>query len=196
MIHNATNAVKQLFYINVIMFILTLFYLGIINYIAMYDMNSDPFAPYQLITHQFLHGGFLHIIFNMIVLLSFAPSVESTYGYKKFLIYYLLCGIGGGLLHSLMNPMPIVGASGAIWGIMVIFTFMYPNEKMYIFFIPYGIRAKYIISVLFVYEVISGLFLSPDGTAHFGHVGGALMGALIYLYNKFTTPRLKYKRYH
>jgi membrane associated rhomboid family serine protease len=192
---NSTKAVKQIFYINIIMFILTSFFPILFAYLAMYDMDSKLFMPHQLITHQFLHGGFLHILFNMLVLISFGPSVEDVYGYRKFIFFYLLCGIAGAMLHSFMlnsNDIPLVGASGSIWGIMMLFTILYPNQKMYLFFIPYGIKGKYLITALFVYELLTALISGPDGVAHYGHVGGALMGCVLYLCNRVKKiPNLK-----
>jgi len=131
----------------------------------------------------------------MLVFLSFGPQVEDTYGSKNMWIYYLSCGIGGAILHCLMtnNDVPVVGASGAIWGIIVIFTLLNPNEKMYLFFIPIGIKARYLISIMFLYEVYSGIFGREDNVAHFGHIGGAIVGLLIFLLHKFKIINEKYR---
>lgn len=188
----STPAVKQLFYINAIMFILTLFSTELFTSLAMYNIASDKFLPYQLITYQFLHSGFLHIIFNMIVLVSFGPDVEKRYGYLNFILFYLICGVMGGLLHTFMSPNPVVGASASIWGIMVMFTLLYPNQKMYLFFIPYGIRGKYIISALFTYELLVAIFAKNDGVSHYGHIGGALMGLVLYLSNRMFIKKSTY----
>jgi|APCry1669189883_1035261.scaffolds.fasta_scaffold00184_7 membrane associated rhomboid family serine protease len=178
----STPTVKSIFYINVVAFLLTLLLPNLMY--GLFSLNN-PDLGFQFITYQFIHGGFLHIIFNMLVLLSFGPSVEEIYGGRKMWIYYLLCGIAGAALHLYMvgSSNPLVGASGSIWGIMVIFTLMYPNQSMYFMFLPAPIKAKYIIGGLFLIEVISG-FNSHDNVSHFGHVGGALMGGLIYLSNK------------
>lgn len=91
------------------------------------------------------------------------------------------------------NDVPVVGASGAIWGIIVIFTLLNPNEKMYLFFIPIGIKARYLISIMFLYEVYSGIFGREDNVAHFGHIGGAIVGLLIFLLHKFKIINEKYR---
>ena len=123
----------------------------------------------------------------MLALLSFGPFVEKFLGEKKFVTFYLLCGIGSALLHmSLTNNVniPMVGASGAIFGLATVFSIIHPNEKLYVFFIPIGIKAKYIISVLIIIEVLLGLFSTSDGIGHWAHVGGALTGILLYFINK------------
>lgn len=192
----STKTIKTIFYLNVVMFIATLILPSINVYLAMYDLNdSKLFMPWQLITHQFLHAGIIHILFNMLVLLSFGPSVEDIYGSKNTWIYYLSCGIGGSLLHSFMvnsGDIPLVGASGAVWGIIVLFTLLNPNQKMYLFLIPIGIKAKYLITVLFAYEVFSGFTGSGGNVANFGHVGGAIVGAIIFLLHKFKIIGKKY----
>lgn len=185
----STNAVKKIFYLNLIMFLLTMFKPHFMfQTFSMFDFNSQYFVPYQFITYQFMHQGFMHILFNMLVLLSFAPFVEEFYGEKKTWIYYLLCGISGSLLHVLMTnsgDIPLVGASASLWGMLVMFTLLRPNEKVYLFFLL-GIKAKYIVSILFLIEVLSALIVH-DRVSHYGHIGGALMGLFLYLNNKYAT---------
>lgn len=182
----ATKSVKSIFYINLVLFLLTLVMPNLLYaYLPMYEMNSPEFHYYQLITYQFMHGGFVHILFNMLVFLSFAPYVEEYYGTNKFTLFYLLCGIGSALLHNMLSTgFPLVGASGAIWGIMLIFTILNPNQKVYLFFIPYGIKCKWVIGAMLFIELFSGL-VSTDNVSHFGHIGGALTGFLLYLQNKY-----------
>ncbi len=191
----SAKATKTIFYLNVIVFLFTLtlpiLFVGTQSspsLLPMYDINdSNQFYPWQLITYQFLHAGFIHVAFNMLVLLSFGPLVENVYGSKRFWIYYLLCGVASGVLHSFMmnsGNIPLVGASGSIWGVLMMFTLLNPNEKLYFFFIPVGIRAKYLVAIMFLFEVFSGFMMQNDGTAHFGHVGGGLMGLIIFLLYK------------
>lgn len=184
----SSKSVKSIFYINLLVFIVTLIFPGFIyQNFAMYNIHSDNFHLYQLITYQFLHGGFLHILFNMLVFLSFGPFVEDFYGSRNLWTYYLICGVSSCLLQEYMVPSDIalVGASGSIWGIMVLFVFLYPNEKVMLFFIPYGIKAKYIISILFLIELLTAFTSSGGNVANFGHIGGAIMGGIIYFYKKF-----------
>lgn len=184
----SSKSTKAIFYLNIIVFLFTIaFPTFIYQNFAMYSFDSKMFYPWQIITYQFLHGGFLHIIFNMLVLLSFGSSVEKEYGSNKFLIYYLICGISSCVLHNVMinsGNDPLVGASGSIWGVIAMYTLLNPNEKLYLFFIPIGIKSKYLISLMFLFELISGFIMYGDGTSHFGHVGGALMGALIFILHK------------
>jgi len=191
----SAKATKTIFYLNIIVFLFTLmlpaFFVGTPSspsLLPMYDLNdSNLFYPWQLITYQFLHAGFIHIAFNMLVLLSFGPLVEDVYGVKRFWIYYLMCGVASGVLHSMMvdsGNIPLVGTSGSIWGVLMMFTLLNPNQKLYFFLIPIGIKAKYLIAIMFLFEVFSGFMLHGDGTAHFGHVGGGLMGLIIFLLYK------------
>jgi membrane associated rhomboid family serine protease len=179
----STPTVKTIFYINLVAFLLTLILPN-----TMYGIFSLTNANtiYQLISHQFIHANLLHIFFNMLVLLSFGPTVEEYYGSKKMWIYYLACGVAGALLHVAMihSNSPLVGASGSIWGIMVMFTLLYPEQEMYMFFVPIPIKAKYIVGALFLFEVFGGLKFSNDNVAHFGHIGGSLMGGLLYYLHK------------
>ena len=186
-----TPLIKKIFWINVLAFSLTLILasmnFSVFEHFALWSYKGDNFYPWQLITHQFLHAGFFHIIFNMLALLSIGPFVERFLGEKKFLPFYLLCGVGSALLHmSLSNnvTVPMVGASGALFGLLVLFSIIHPNEKLYLFFIPIGIKAKYMVSTLIAIEVLLGLFSTSDGIGHWAHVGGSLTGITLYLINK------------
>lgn len=192
---NSTKTVKSIFYINIIVYILTiLFPVEVYTNFAMYNFDNPNFSLYQLVSYQFLHGGFMHILFNMLVLLSFGSYIENKYGARKFLIYYLLCGIFAALFHIYLSThnSVLVGASGSIWGIMALFTILHPNEKIVFFFIPYGIKAKYLIPVLFLIEIVSS-FLSNDNVSHYGHIGGGIAGVFIYFIDKYS-KRLKLNR--
>jgi len=186
-----TPLIKNIFWINVLAFSLTLILasmnFSVFEHFALWSYKSDNFYPWQLITHQFLHAGFFHIIFNMLALISIGPFVDRFLGEKKFLPFYLLCGLGSALLHmSLTNSVniPMVGASGALFGLLVLFSIIQPNEKLYLFFIPIGIKAKYMVGALIVIEVLLGLFSTSDGVGHWAHIGGALTGFLLYFINK------------
>ena len=186
-----TPLIKKIFWINVLAFSLTLILacmnFSVFEYFAQWSYKGDNFYTWQLITHQFLHGGFLHIIFNMLALLSIGPFVERFLGEKKFVPFYLLCGVGSALLHmSISNNVniPMVGASGALFGLLALFSIIHPNEKLYVFLIPIGIKAKYMVGALIIIEVLLGLFSTSDGIGHWAHIGGALTGFLLYFINK------------
>lgn len=198
--------IKYLIFINVGIFALQNLFLAnlsfggvnlnafIFNYLALQPIDSSAlsfsmgsgFYPWQLITYQFLHGGFTHILFNLFALWMFGVEMENRWGSSKFLTYYLLSGIGAGIIHMIISPMfgemgPTIGASGAIYGILLAFGLTYPNRPIIMFplFIP--IPAKYFVLIFGVIEFISGL-TGGDGVAHFAHLGGALTGFILLKY--------------
>jgi len=177
-----TPVIKKIFWVNIILFITTLLIPNFIyTYFALW--SNDNYHIWQLITHQFIHSGFLHTLFNMIALVSIGPFCEEYLGSKKILSFYILCGIGGALLHMLIGgieDIPMVGASGAVYGLLLLFAFINPNDKLFFMFIPYGIKSKYLISFVLILEVILGLFSTSDRVGHWAHVGGALTGILLY----------------
>lgn len=147
------------------------------------------FYPWQLITYQFLHSStdFFHILMNMFILWMFGMEIEHILGSKKFLVYYLLCGIGGGLAQLLIPAIlgeasaPTIGASGAVYGIMVAFALLFPNRYIFIsFLIP--VKAKYVIAVYVLIEFMS--VGRSDFVAHMAHAGGAVTGLLFMLFDR------------
>lgn len=245
---NVTETVKQLIIINILFFIGTQI-VGDAAYqmLAMYFPENSYFQFWQPITHMFMHGGFMHIFFNMFALYSFGSALEHYWGGKKFLFFYISCGLGAALLHTGINyyyfqegmntlieqgfsktevlavlngkgsneivPIlnspgfqnfisaymgTVVGASGAIYGIIVAFAFMFPNAELALLFIPVPIKAKYFVPGLVLVDLYLGvsgqsIFGSGGpGIAHFAHVGGALFGFLISWYwkqNQFNGNR-------
>jgi len=152
-------------------------YFGLIPF----GLRDASFYPWQLITYQFLHGGFTHIFFNMLMLWMFGMEIENSMGSRKFLVFYLLAGIGGGLLQLILGTGsgPIIGASGAVFGVMVAFAMFFPDRMIYIYFLL-PVKAKYLIVFLMVIEFLS--VGNGDFTAHWAHLGGAIVGFLfIYL---------------
>ena len=164
--------------------------------------DSDQFRIWQLVTHMFCHGGFSHILFNGIALFSFGIVVEHRLGTNRFLRLFFISGLGAVLIHFLWTAYfvkastglffpnissdlyqipypPMLGASGALYGIMTAFALLYPNESMIFLFIPYPIKAKYLVPVIVAIDVIFGFAdLESDNIAHFAHIGGALFGFL------------------
>jgi membrane associated rhomboid family serine protease len=122
----------------------------------------------------------------MFALATIAPAVEEKVGSKKFLLFYLLCGVGSAILHLslITSNNPMVGASGAVYGILLYFMFLRPDEKLYLFFIPIGIRAKYLIPVLLTVELYLATNSLNDGIGHWAHIGGAITGTILYLLNR------------
>lgn len=151
-----------------------------------FGVSEPVFYPWQLLTYQFLHGDFWHVFFNLLALWMFGSELENQWGSGKFLAYYLLSGIGAGIVHLIVSPIigavaPTVGASGSIFGILLAFAITYPNRPIYMFpfFIP--IPAKFFVIIFGVIELISGV-TGGDGIAHFAHLGGALAGFLLLKY--------------
>ncbi len=171
------------------------------------------FLPWQLITYQFLHGDIWHIVMNMFVLWMFGIEIENLWGPKKFLLFYLGCGIIAGLFQLLLAPLftsalgPTIGASGSVFGVMVAFAMFFPDRYIYLYFlIP--VKAKYLIAFIMVIQLLSikdmTLGAGSDNTAYLAHLGGAVAGLLFVLYDrkrgvnvermfnsfkdKFTTP--------
>ena len=241
-----TDTVKVLIIINVLFFAGTMF-IGDYTYklFSLYFFQNENFGVWQIVTHMFMHGGFMHILFNMYALWAFGSPIEQMLGKGKFLFFYFSCGIGAAILHSLvnyyhvesgynalvqagMNPdaiqqlletgqysteilnsvsketlesmfisfnTPAVGASGAIYGILVAFGMLFPNVELFLIFVPIPIKAKVFIPVLIGIDLFSGITgysIFGGGVAHFAHVGGALFGFIMMWYwkkNQFNQNR-------
>jgi membrane associated rhomboid family serine protease len=147
----------------------------------------NNFQIWQLITYQFMHANFTHILFNMFALWMFGMEIENMMGPKKFLTYYLSCGLGAGLLQILLSPFfstamgPTIGASGAVFGIMIAFGMLFPDRYIFLYFlIP--IKAKYLIAILVIFEFMS--VGGQDIIAHFAHIGGAITGFIFILIDR------------
>lgn len=193
----SSKTIKQLFYTNIAIFAIGMLlqFVGFPFYQLFALFPQDGFMPHQLITHQFLHGGILHLAFNMLALISVGALVEGYFGRARFILFYLLSGLGAAFLHMFMinSSVPMVGASGALYGVMVVFAILNPNELLYFFGII-GIKAKYLIGGLFLMEVILGFASQGDGIGHFAHCGGAITGLLLYFGSKYL-PKKKKKRW-
>ena len=195
-----TPIVKHFIIINVIMFALTLLAENfMLEKFALFYFNSPFFKPYQLISYIFMHGGFMHILFNMYSLYIFGSVLESVWGGKKFFIYYMVTGIGAALFHlfitylriesGVLDPylasiIPMVGASGAIYGLLLAYGVLFPNNVLTLFFPPVSLKAKYMVFVFGGLEFLLGLGGSGDGVAHFAHLGGMLFGFVILMIGK------------
>ena len=142
---------------------------------------ASDFHFYQFFTYMFLHGSFMHIFFNMFALWMFGYVLENFWGSRRFLFYYLVCGVGAGLCNLLVPGWGItVGASGAVYGILLAFGMTFPNERIYLYFLM-PIKAKWFVIGYAALELMEGLFRA-DGVAHFAHLGGMLFGLLLILY--------------
>ena len=160
----------------------------IVEYLGLFDLDSQYFNLYQLITYQFTHVAFIHLFFNMFALFMFGRILESYWGPSRFLTYYMVTGIGAGLIqlaicyfqdiHSVT-----IGASGAVFGILLAFGMLFPNTPLMIIPFPFPIKAKYLVIGYGVIELWLGFAnRSGDDVAHFAHLGGMLFGIILILY--------------
>lgn len=207
---------KNLLIINVLFFLGTLAAesngVDLSDWLGLHFALASHFHAYQLFTYMFMHGGWQHLFFNMFALWMFGRIIEQSLGARRFLFYYLTCGLGAGLMQELVqgieffyygyagfenvslgagSVMPMaeylnrwctVGASGCVYGILLAFGMMYPNERMFIFPLPVPIRAKFFVMGYAVIELLSALGNRGDGVAHMAHLGGMLFGLLLLLY--------------
>jgi membrane associated rhomboid family serine protease len=247
--------VKNLLIINVLLFLATYLLgsqLNLTRYLALYYPGAEYFSPYQFVTHMFMHGNFAHIFFNMYAVWMFGTAIESVWGGKRFLFYYLFTGLGAAALHTLVNyfiisgmaanitaftntpspelfqqfvnahkdffnqnvydfihqwsmspensgyaatalenmqrvyqttiNIPTVGASGAVFGILLAFGMMYPNAQLMLFFLPIPIKAKWFVLGYGAIELYLGISQPGSSIAHFAHIGGMLFGYILIRY--------------
>ena len=212
--NNLPAVTKNLLIINV------LCYFGIIvanrygidlkDVLGLHFFLASDFKLFQLISYMFMHADIQHIFFNMFAVWMFGRTLEQVMGPKRFLIYYMVCGIGAGLVQELvqyiqytmewshydavntglsvipmdeyLNLMTTVGASGAVYGILLAFGMLFPNSQMFVFPLPFPIKAKFFVIGYAVIELFSGLGRSGDGVAHFAHLGGTIFGFFLIMY--------------
>jgi len=178
---NLTPVVRNIIFVTVAVFIIQTLIGPASGYLSLHAINSGDFRPYQFLTYMFAHGGFMHILFNMLTLASIAPILEAYWGDKKFLIFYLATGIGAGVIYALVNlflggnPLgTMLGASGAIYGVLMAFGLTFPNMQVSMLFIP--MPAKYLV---FVVGIMTYLLDRSGQVAHLAHFGGALIGFIL-----------------
>ena len=214
---NIPIVTKNLLIINILVFIATYVLRGLNidlnDILGLHFFLASDFRIWQFFTYMFMHGGFTHILMNMFMLWMFGMVVENVWGPKKFLFYYIVCGVGAGLCQELaqygtylveglaqyesvkigttvlpmnvyLNMMNTVGASGAIYGVLLAFGMLFPEERMFIIPIPIPIKAKWIVMGSIVVELFSAIGTSNDGVAHLAHLGGMLFGFILIRYWK------------
>lgn len=220
--------VKNLLIINGLLFLATISLnnigIDLVKIFGLHQFQSNDFRPHQIITHLFMHGSFTHLFFNMFALWMFGKILENIWGQKKFLIYYMITGIGAAAIHLIFcqyqiinisnqipdlidiaiegkyNPSiplskkltqliitPTVGASGAVFGLLLAFGMLFPNALLYLYFaIP--IKAKYFVIGYGLIELYAGISNNPaDNVAHFAHLGGMIFGYFLIKYWKQDT---------
>lgn len=220
---NLPTVTKNLLIINIVCFIGSMIFDQATRFFGVFYPDSPFFKIWQIITYMFMHGGFGHIFFNMFALVMFGAVIERILGPKRFLNYYLICGLGAlvlqygvqafevyniagtvkasqflnfnyttgmvstnlsitqdqlGTLLSIYGT-PLVGASGAIYGLLLAYGYLFPNAELMLIFLPVPIKAKYFIPILIVIEIVLGFSSSGSSIAHLAHVGGALFGFIL-----------------
>jgi membrane associated rhomboid family serine protease len=172
--------VKTLIIINGIVFLLE--FIPVFDIVRTFGLVpalvTHNFFIWQLFTYMFLHGGFFHLLFNMFILWMFGSEIEKMWGSREFLRYYFITGIGAGVLTVLTSwnsMIPTIGASGAIYGILVAFAVLFPNRLIYLYFL-FPIKAKHLVIIFVVVELYASLHSSNTGIANIAHLGGMLVG--------------------
>jgi len=232
--------VKNLIMINIIMLLAywaagSVFNVDLNSILGLYFPKSEKFMPVQIVTHMFMHGGFLHLLFNMYALYMFGQVLEQVWGPKRFFIYYIICGLGAALTHEvviafqynnllkeltpdqiqvvldegaaylsqgqvftdqsmknlqiLLNT-PTVGASGAIFGVLLAFGVLFPNTELMLIFPPIPFKAKYFVMVYGAIELYLAIEQPGSNIAHAAHLGGMLFGYILIRYWRKTTNTL------
>ncbi|MCB2379769.1 rhomboid family intramembrane serine protease [Hymenobacter sp. BT635] len=247
---NLTPTVRILLFINLGVYLLQTQLPHQMNMLALYPITSQYFQPWQFVTYMFMHGSIMHLLSNMFGLVSFGPLLEQRWGGNRFLTFWMICGIGAGILYSgvryyeldkmqhdievfKQNPTdvnlldfvetnmpgyeasyqpivrqlhatpddqslvqgvltslestymrslnsPMVGASGALFGLLFAFAFLFPNTELMLLFFPFPIKAKYFVGLYALYELYAGIHRVPgDNVAHFAHLGGLLIGFIV-----------------
>ena len=193
---NVPQAVKSIIIINLLVWVMTTLDRNglILSYCSLYPGYGNVlpvwFRPWTFVTYMFIHGGFAHLFFNMYALFIFGSVLERVWGTKKFLFYYFATGIGAGLIHIgvqvLTNDcVPTVGASGAIFGLLLGYAMLYPDSIMGLVFPPITMKAKWFVLIYAAIELALGVSGAQSGVAHFAHLGGLVVGLAIMLYWKF-----------
>lgn len=244
--NNIPTVTKNLLIINVLMFLGTFvaqtYGINLSDYLGLHFFLADKFNAAQLITYMFMHSGFAHLFFNMFALWMFGRTLEMVWGPSRFLTYYLVCGIGAGLIQEVVasvsyfsiaseltpelvdmvtkegtqiwsnhmnytNPQlaalnaalnsTTVGASGSIYGILLGFGMLFPNERMFIFPLPFPIKAKYFVIGYALIELFAGISNNPgDNIAHFAHLGGMIFGFILIIYWRKKNKGNGYYQYY
>ncbi|MFW5804063.1 MAG: rhomboid family intramembrane serine protease [bacterium] len=193
--------VKNIIIINVLMYLgteaLTRIGSPIPQYLVLWFFGSDRFMIHQLVTHMFMHANFIHLFFNMFMFYMFGRALENVWGSKRFLIYYFVTGLGAALLHqgviyfqyhdyiiqlSGQLNLSVLGASGAVYGVLLAFGMLFPNTVLMLLFPPIPIKAKWMVVILGAVALFLGLTQPGSNIAHFAHLGGMIFGYLLIKY--------------
>lgn len=205
---NIPTLTKNLLIINVLAYAAGLAvqrYVDLNDIMGLHFMLAPDFHVWQLVTYMFMHGGFQHLFFNMFALWMFGCIVENTMGTRRYALYYLACGIGAGLFQEAAQLVQFytiaessigttVGASGAVYGILLAFGMSYPDERIFIFPMPLPIKAKWLVIGYAAIEVYMAMTASGDDVAHLAHLGGMAVGYMLMRYWRSSATRMRRQR--
>ena len=219
-LRNVPTAVRNIILINALAMVMIFLNEDfMIRTFALFYPTSWFFKPWQCVTHMFMHGGFWHLFFNMYTLFIFGSVLERVWGAKKFLLFYFLTGLGAALVHTgvewlemqhwmtdaaagsqaaaqaihNLKMTPTVGASGAIYGVLMGYAMLYPDSVLTLIFPPISMKAKWFVLIFGAIELLTGITGTGGGIAHFAHLGGLIFGFLLILFWK--KRRTLYSRY-
>ena len=193
-----SQAIKTLIGINVGAFVLSLIVPALtVRLGLMPAMVLREYALWQPLTYMFLHGGIGHLLFNMLALYMFGPECERLLGSRRFLSYYVVCVVGAALAQTFVtaviypSPYPTVGASGGIFGLLLLFGMAYPRRQLMLLFPPIPMPAWLFVTLYGLLELYMGVFGSDQGVAHFAHLGGMAAGYLLVRYWRARAQRFR-----
>ncbi|BBD79708.1 rhomboid family intramembrane serine protease [Aerosticca soli] len=188
-------ATRALLIVNILVFLLQLMWPDLVLAGALWPLDSGLFAPWQIVTNAFMHGGFDHLLFNMFALYMFGGAIEYALGTPRFVVYYFVCLIVASLLQLVVlryflhdAHTPTVGASGAIFGLLLAFGMLFPQEKLMLIFLPIPMPAWLFVIGYALVELLSGVTGLMPGVAHFAHLGGMLGGWVLLQYWRGRLP--------
>ena len=186
---NVPQAVRSIIIINVLVFIMSSLNGQLMDRLFALNPVYFIYRPWQLVTYMFMHGNFAHIFFNMYAVFIFGSVLERVWGTKKFLFFYFVTGVGAALIHIGIQWLTqdfalTVGASGAVFGLLLGYAMLYPDTMMGLIFPPITMKAKWFVLIYAAIELLLGVSGAQSGVAHFAHLGGLLVGLIIILYWK------------
>ncbi|MBQ6687939.1 MAG: rhomboid family intramembrane serine protease [Bacteroidales bacterium] len=217
---NVPAAVRNIIFINALVMVMTMLNKGFMyEHFALFYPTSPFFHWWQPVTHMFMHGGFWHLFFNMYTLYIFGSVLERVWGARKFLIFYFVTGLGAAFVHTgvewlqmqhwiglaadgsvaaqasihALKMTPTVGASGAIYGVLMGYAMLYPDSVLTLIFPPISLKAKWFVLIFAAIELLTGVTGTGGGIAHFAHLGGLIFGFILIIFWK--KRRTLYSRY-
>jgi len=166
--------------------------------LALWPLESGYFTPWQLLSYAFLHGSFNHLFFNMFAVWMFGTPLEQAWGSQRFTLYYVVCVVGAAVAQLLVQLFeggvyPTIGASGGVFGLLLAYGAMWPNNRIFLLFFPVPVKAKWFVLIYGGIELLLGFTRAMPGIAHFAHLGGMVFGALL-LYRWGWRPGMTWKR--